>query len=306
MLSKREASLEASLEALTSCRATSCLSARPRRQVLRRPQLTGNRDLRDDRCRYKGCHCERGRSPGSLALDGDQPNATDQSRPVRRWHTGSPLGRSGLIYFSCQTSAHTSAYNKIAASYTNETKAHALALKLVKAVGAVAKLPIVLSVIGDLPDEANRAAVVQQSAAAVGLNVKLKVVTGAQYGALFSSPASRKGIDLVQTLNYDQHPDPLALNNDIALPNAISNFGSYIDPAIVKLLTQANGEMNLDKRRAGRPGADAHHQVHAVDPTCLQPRHGGRRQGRVRGDPRPQSDDGPMGRVSRWLLVVTE
>lgn len=72
-----------------------------------------------------------------------------------------------------------------------------------KAVRAVAKLPIVVSVIGGLPDEANWAVVVQQSLAAVGLNVKLKVVIGAEYGALFRNPTSRKGIDLVQTLNYD-------------------------------------------------------------------------------------------------------
>jgi peptide/nickel transport system substrate-binding protein len=151
-------------------------------------------------------------------------------------------------YFSYDKGTYTTAYNKIAAAYTNQTKAHAQAVKLVKAAGAVAKLPIVLSVLGGDADAANQAAVVQQSAAAVGLNVKLKVVTAAQYGALFSDPASRKGIDLVQTTNYDQDPDPLALYNDIALPNAISNFDSYDNPAIVKLLTEANGETNLAKR----------------------------------------------------------
>jgi peptide/nickel transport system substrate-binding protein len=157
---------------------------------------------------------------------------------------------AGGGYFSYDKGTYTAAYNKIAAAYTNQAKAHATALKLVKAAGAVAKLPIVLSVIGGDPDAANQAAVVQQSAAAVGLNVKLKVVTAAEYGALFSDPASRKGIDLVQTLNYDQDPDPLALYDDIALPNAISNFDSYDNPAIVKLLTQANGETDLAKRAA--------------------------------------------------------
>ncbi len=212
---------------------------------------------------------------------------------------------AGPGFFSYEKGIYTAAYNKTAAAYTNETKAHALALKLVKVVRAVAKLPIVLSVIGGLSNEANRAAVVQQSLAAVGLNVKLKVVTGAEYGALFRNPTSRKGIDLVQTLNYDQHADPLALNNGIALPYAISNSGSYFGPAIEKLLTQTNGELNSDKRRAGRPGASARHEEHAVDPTCLQPWRV-RRQGRVRCAPRPQSADGPIGRVSWWLLVVTE
>lgn len=153
-------------------------------------------------------------------------------------------------YFSYQRSAYNAAYQKIANAYTNTAAALKQAKKLVAAAGSVAKKPIVLAIQGGSPDAANEGQVVAQSAAAVGLTVQLKVVSDAQYGALFSDPASRKGFDLIQTTNYDQDPDALALYDDIALPNAISNFDSFNNPAIVKLLTEANGTTNLAKRAA--------------------------------------------------------
>ena len=105
-----------------------------------------------------------------------------------------------------------------------------------------------LAVQGSSVDAADEADVVEQSAAAVGLNVQLRVVTDAQYGALFSDPAARKGFDLIESANYDGDPDPLALYTDIALPGAISNFDSYDNPAVVKLLDEANGATDTTKR----------------------------------------------------------
>lgn len=151
-------------------------------------------------------------------------------------------------YFTYQKSAFESAYDKIAKAYSNSADALAKAKKLVKEAGAVAKEPIVLAVQGGSTDAANEAEVVEQSADAVGLNFQLKVVTDAQYGALFSDPAARKGFDLIESSNYDGDPDALALYDDIALPNAISNFDSYDDPAVVKLLTEANATPNTTQR----------------------------------------------------------
>jgi peptide/nickel transport system substrate-binding protein len=151
-------------------------------------------------------------------------------------------------YYSYQRAAYQAAYEKIAASYNNAPSALKRAKALVTKAGSVAKLPIVLAVQGSSPDAANEASVVQQSAAAIGLTVKLKIVSDAQYGALFSDPKARIGFDLLQTTNYDQDPDPMALLNDIALPGAISNFDSYNDPAVVKLLNTANGTADLAKR----------------------------------------------------------
>jgi peptide/nickel transport system substrate-binding protein len=151
-------------------------------------------------------------------------------------------------YFTYQTSAFQAAYAKIAQEYSNSAKAVTEAKKLVKEAGAVAKEPIVLAVQGGNPDAANEAEVVEQSADAVGLNFKLKVVTDAQYGALFSDAAARKGFDLIESSNYDGDPDALALYDDIALPGAISNFNAYDNPAVVKLLGQANGTANTATR----------------------------------------------------------
>jgi len=151
-------------------------------------------------------------------------------------------------YFKYQPNAFEAAYHQIAAPYTNPTKAVEAAKKLVAAAGPVAKKPIVLAVQGSSIDAADEADVVEQSAAAVGLNVQLRVVTDAQYGALFSDPAARKGFDLIESSNYDGDPDPLALYTDIALPGAISNFDSYNNPTVVKLLDEANGATNTAKR----------------------------------------------------------
>lgn len=151
-------------------------------------------------------------------------------------------------YFKYQAKAFEDAYDQIAAPYSNPAQAVSKAKKLVAAAGAVAKQPIVLAVQGSSNDAALEADVVEQSAAAVGLNVQLRVVTDAQYGALFSDPAARKGFDLIESENYDGDPDPLALYTDIALPDAISNFDSYDNPTVVKLLDEANGTTDTAKR----------------------------------------------------------
>jgi peptide/nickel transport system substrate-binding protein len=153
-------------------------------------------------------------------------------------------------YFTYQKSAYQAAYDKIAKAYANSSAALTEAKKLVKEAGAVAKEPIVLAVQGGSTDAANEAEVVEQSADAIGLNFRLKVVTDAQYGALFSDPAARKGFDLIESSNYDGDPDALALYTDIALPDAISNFDSYDEPAVVKLLTEANATANTAQRAA--------------------------------------------------------
>jgi peptide/nickel transport system substrate-binding protein len=151
-------------------------------------------------------------------------------------------------YYTYQRNAYEAAYRKVAKGYDNQSAAIAKAKKLVKAAGVVAKKPIVFAVDGGSPDAANQAAVVQQDAAAVGLNVKLKTVSNALYGALFSDPSARKGFDLMQTVNYDQDADPLALYNDIGLPNGVSNFDGYSNPTVTKLLNQASTTTNLAER----------------------------------------------------------
>ena len=151
-------------------------------------------------------------------------------------------------YFSYDTSAFQKAYNAFAAPYASSATALAAAKKLVKEAGAVAKKPIVLAIQGSSPDAANEGQIIEQAADSVGLNLKLKVVSDAQYGALFSDPAARKGYDLIQTTNYDGDPDPLAVYTDIALPGAISNFDNFSVPSITKVLNQALATTNTTQR----------------------------------------------------------
>lgn len=158
-------------------------------------------------------------------------------------YTYAPAG-----YFSYATSTFQKAYNAFAAPYASSATALAAAKKLVKEAGAVAKKPIVLAIQGSSPDAANEGQIIEQAADSVGLNLKLKVVSDAQYGALFSDPAARKGYDLIQTTNYDGDPDPLAMYTDIALPGAISNFDNFSVPSITKVLNQALATTSATQR----------------------------------------------------------
>jgi peptide/nickel transport system substrate-binding protein len=147
-------------------------------------------------------------------------------------------------YFSYAQSAYQAAYNTLAKTGSNVAEAK----KLVKQAGAAAKQPIVLAIPGSNQEVTDIGQIVQQSAAHVGLNVKLHVVPADQYGAVFGDPKARAGYSLIFTINYDQDPDPLALYDDIAQPNGESNYSGYHDAKVVALLDRANGTTDLNKR----------------------------------------------------------
>ncbi len=147
-------------------------------------------------------------------------------------------------YFSYAQSQYAAAYQALAKAGNDP----AMAKKLVAQAGAVAKQPIVLAIPAGTQEVADVGQVVEQSAAAVGLNVRLKTVPLAQFGALFSDPSTRKGDDLIFTINYDQDPDPLSIYDDIAQPTGISNFNRYDNPKVAQLLDQARMTTDLAKR----------------------------------------------------------
>lgn len=148
-------------------------------------------------------------------------------------------------YDTYDKAAYQAAYAKLA---TNNSYNPAGAEKLVKEAGSVAKEPIVYAIPGSSTEIANVAAIIQQDANAVGLNFQIKVVPAQQYGALFSDASARKGYDLIFTGNYDNDPDPTAIYDDIALPNGLSNFNSYNNPTVAKLLNEATGTLDLTTR----------------------------------------------------------
>lgn len=147
-------------------------------------------------------------------------------------------------YDTYDQAAYNAAYAKLSANGYNPTEA----AKLVKEAGSVAKEPIVFAIPGSSTEVADIGAIIQQNADAVGLNFQLKVVPAEQYGALFSDASARKGYDLIFTGNYDNDPDPTAIYDDIALPNGLSNFNSYDNSTVVKLLNEATGTPNLTTR----------------------------------------------------------
>lgn len=149
-------------------------------------------------------------------------------------------------YFSYAQSQYEAAYQSLEKAGNDP----AMAKKLATQAGAVAKQPIVLAIPAGTQEVADVGQVVQQSADAAGLNVHLKTVPLDQYGALFSDPSTRKGDDLIFTINYDQDPDPLAIYDDIAAPTGISNFNHYNNPTVVQLLDRARVTTDLNQRAA--------------------------------------------------------
>lgn len=144
------------------------------------------------------------------------------------------------------------AKDAFSAAYQRATKPQDLAAakQLVAAAGPAAKRPIVIATPAGQPLSIDQISIIQQNAQAIGLKVHIKTIPPEQYGALFSDPSSRKGINALLTIGYDHVQDPL-LNYDNALaPRGISNYGAYANPTVIGLLAQAKAQPDPAKRAA--------------------------------------------------------
>jgi peptide/nickel transport system substrate-binding protein len=124
------------------------------------------------------------------------------------------------------------------------------AKELVEQAGAVAKKPIVVATPAGQAISINQISIIQQNAKSIGLDLQIKALPPEQYGALFSDPSARAGINALITIGYDHAPDPLAYYDDALGPTGIANFTGYSNPAVTKLLAQAKAERSTAKRAA--------------------------------------------------------
>ncbi len=113
------------------------------------------------------------------------------------------------------------------------------AKRLVKAAGAVARKPITIATPAGQPLSTDQIAIIQQDAQQIGLTVRIDAIPAEQYGALFSSPQARKDITALLTIGYNHVQDPLADYEDSLSPSGIANYDRYDNPAIDKLIAQA-------------------------------------------------------------------
>ena len=122
------------------------------------------------------------------------------------------------------------------------------AKELVKQAGAVAKKPIVVATPAGQPISIDQMSIIQQNAKAIGLDFRIKAVPPDQYGALFSDPKARRGINALLTIGYSHVPDPLAVYDDSLGATGIANYLGYANPVVAKLLAAAKAEKDATKR----------------------------------------------------------
>ncbi|MDW5593398.1 ABC transporter substrate-binding protein [Conexibacter stalactiti] len=81
----------------------------------------------------------------------------------------------------------------------------------------------------------------------IGLPIETKQFQPAQFVALFFDPEARKAIDLMETTNYADIPDPLEFFELSVMPGSVQNMG-YDNPAVTRAIEAARGEQDESRR----------------------------------------------------------
>lgn len=132
----------------------------------------------------------------------------------------------------------------------------AAAKKLIKEAGAEGQT-VTIGMTNEVSSISTAANAVRAAAESIGLKVKLKSVSAAQFFGFFSDPKAREGVDGFPTITYPNSADPLNLYGSIVLPDGPQNFSGFSDPAMTKDLEEA--------RRTEDPNARAELATKAGD-----------------------------------------
>jgi peptide/nickel transport system substrate-binding protein len=106
---------------------------------------------------------------------------------------------------------------------------------------AKAKGKIVLGYTSAIEENARTATAIADTAKQVGLNIELKPMTAEQFGAVFSSPAARTGIDLLLAGGYLDFPEPLSYYQFFTV-GSFYNFGGYANKEYDQAIFAAMGQ----------------------------------------------------------------
>ncbi|MBG0832691.1 ABC transporter substrate-binding protein [Planomonospora sp. ID67723] len=91
---------------------------------------------------------------------------------------------------------------------------------------AKAKEKIVLAYTTAIEEDTKIATALADAATQAGMNIELKPLTAEQFGAVFSAPQARAGLDLLLASGYLDFPEPLAYYQFFTTGN-FYNFGGY-------------------------------------------------------------------------------
>ena len=140
-------------------------------------------------------------------------------------------------------SSFKSAYDALPAMTQDLSKAKADA----KAAGIVGQT-ITIGTSSGIPTVQTETLAVQQAAEAIGLKVKLKNVSPANYINFFIDPKYFGSVDMFSTINYGDYADPAALYNSFAMPGGSQNFSGYDNQQVTEAMNAARGEADPAKR----------------------------------------------------------
>lgn len=110
-----------------------------------------------------------------------------------------------------------------------------------------AKKEIVFAYATASGEETKIATAIADSANSIGLNIKLKPLTGADYNALFSSEEARAGVDMFLVSGYLDFPDPLPYYGYLAI-GSYYNFSNYKNQEYTDHIKAAFNEQDPAKK----------------------------------------------------------
>lgn len=123
----------------------------------------------------------------------------------------------------------------------------AKAKTLIQQAGATGKT-ITIGMSSELANLATEAGAYQAAGQAIGLKVKLKSVSAANYINFFIDAKARAGVDGFFTTNYGDYADPAALLASLVMPDGSQNYSGYSNPQVVALMNAARTEADPTKR----------------------------------------------------------
>ena len=116
----------------------------------------------------------------------------------------------------------------------------AAAAKLVKAAGASGK-EVSIAYAAGVPSDAQLAQVLQQTAASIGLKMKIVGLPDQQYGSLFIDPKARAAYDGFLTINYMEFPEATDMYSSYTTRSGSQNFNGYSNAEVEADLNKAQG-----------------------------------------------------------------
>ncbi len=121
------------------------------------------------------------------------------------------------------------------------------AKKIIQDAGMNGKT-ITIGMSSELTDVSLEASEYQSAGQAIGLTVKLKSVSAANYINFFIDPNARADVDGFFTTNYGDYADPAGLLATLVLPGGSQNYSGYDNPDVDAAMNAARSEPDLNKR----------------------------------------------------------